>query len=141
MYILEARHSQAEAILAEPSPLIELGEAHGGGHGLFQGQCGLTSDNVVSLNVVQGNGTAIMVNATTNPDLWWAMRGAGHNFGNLYVWYSGMLWILLMLQQIFTILTKVEHSQCPWSHRMELPCEWVHTRILHKYPIQESINS
>ena len=22
-----------------------------------------------------------MVNETNNPDLWWAMRGAGHNFG------------------------------------------------------------
>lgn len=41
----------------------------------------MISDNVVHMNVVLANGTAIDVNATTNPDLWWAMRGAGHNFG------------------------------------------------------------
>ena len=42
---------------------------------------GLISDNLVSLNVVLANGSAIMVNETNNPDLWWATRGAGHNFG------------------------------------------------------------
>ncbi|KAJ5741064.1 FAD-binding domain-containing protein [Penicillium malachiteum] len=33
------------------------------------------------MNVVLGNGKAIMVNETSHPDSWWAMRGAGHNFG------------------------------------------------------------
>ncbi|KAB8235183.1 FAD-binding oxidoreductase [Aspergillus alliaceus] len=58
-----------------------VGPALGGGHGLFQGRYGLISDNIVSLNVVLGNGTATTVNATHNSDLWWAMLGAGHNFG------------------------------------------------------------
>ncbi|KAJ5689703.1 FAD-binding domain-containing protein [Penicillium macrosclerotiorum] len=57
-----------------------VGPALGGGHGLFQGQYGLISDNLVSLNMVLGNGTAITVNETNNSDLWWAMLGAGHNF-------------------------------------------------------------
>ena len=42
---------------------------------------GLISDNFVSLNVILANGSAIMVNEMNNSDLWWAMRGAGHNFG------------------------------------------------------------
>ena len=57
------------------------GPGLGGGHGPYQGLYGLISDNFVSLNVVLANGSAIVVNETTNADLWWAMRGAGHNFG------------------------------------------------------------
>ena len=41
----------------------------------------MISDNLVNLNVVLGNGTAIRVNETTNPELFWGMQGAGHNFG------------------------------------------------------------
>lgn len=33
------------------------------------------------MNVVLANGTTVKVNENTNTDLWWAMRGAGHNFG------------------------------------------------------------
>ncbi|KAL7755536.1 hypothetical protein ACKLNR_014634 [Fusarium oxysporum f. sp. zingiberi] len=33
------------------------------------------------MNLVLANGTAVKVNDTSHPDLWWAMRGAGHNFG------------------------------------------------------------
>ena len=33
------------------------------------------------MNVVLGNGTMITVDKTRHSDLWWAMRGAGHNFG------------------------------------------------------------
>lgn len=58
-----------------------LGPALGGGHGLQQGKYGLTMDHWVNLNVVLANGTTVQVNETHNSDLWWAMRGAGHNFG------------------------------------------------------------
>jgi hypothetical protein len=58
-----------------------LGPALGGGHGLQQGKHGLTSDHFVNLNVVLANGTAARINKNSHPDLWWAMRGAGHNFG------------------------------------------------------------
>lgn len=58
-----------------------FGAGLGGGHGLLEGQYGLVIDNIIHLNVVLADGTAIGVNATSYPDLWWAMRGAGHNFG------------------------------------------------------------
>ena len=41
----------------------------------------MISDNIVNMNVVLANGTTVKVNENTNTDLWWAMRGAGHNFG------------------------------------------------------------
>jgi hypothetical protein len=56
-----------------------LGPALGGGHGWLQGHHGLVSDQFVSMNVVLANGTMKTIDA--NSDLWWAMKGAGHNFG------------------------------------------------------------
>ncbi|KAI2618206.1 hypothetical protein GGR54DRAFT_606504 [Hypoxylon sp. NC1633] len=58
-----------------------MGPALGGGHGRFEGLYGLISDNFVHLNVVLANGSEIGVNATSYDDLFWAMKGAGHNFG------------------------------------------------------------
>lgn len=55
--------------------------ALGGGHGFLQGRYGLVSDQILSLDVVLANGTAIVVSDTSHPDLFWAMQGAGHNFG------------------------------------------------------------
>lgn len=45
------------------------------------GYAGLISDNIVEMDVVTANGSEIKVSATSNPDLYWGMRGAGHNFG------------------------------------------------------------
>ncbi|KAJ5897015.1 uncharacterized protein N7473_006414 [Penicillium subrubescens] len=56
-----------------------LGPGLGGGHGWLQGHHGLVADQFVSMNVVLANGTLTKIDA--HSDLWWAMKGAGHNFG------------------------------------------------------------
>ncbi|KAL8646384.1 MAG: hypothetical protein Q9210_006173, partial [Variospora velana] len=48
---------------------------------VYMGYAGLISDNIVEMDVVTANGSEIKVSATSNPDLYWGMRGAGHNFG------------------------------------------------------------
>ncbi|KAF1850365.1 FAD-binding domain-containing protein [Cucurbitaria berberidis CBS 394.84] len=53
----------------------------GGGHGWLQGRYGLAADQLISARIVLANGTAISVCEESNPDLFWAIRGAGHNFG------------------------------------------------------------
>ncbi|PSN62050.1 FAD-binding domain-containing protein [Corynespora cassiicola Philippines] len=58
-----------------------VGVALGGGHGVLQGYHGFLTDQILSLRVVTANGTLVTVSPTENTDLWWAMRGAGHNFG------------------------------------------------------------
>lgn len=55
--------------------------ALGGGHGLLQGRYGLLSDQIISLEMILANGTAIQVSSSSNPDLFWAVQGAGHSFG------------------------------------------------------------
>ncbi|KAI0124765.1 hypothetical protein BJ170DRAFT_685647 [Xylariales sp. AK1849] len=68
-----------------------IGPALGGGHGLQEGKHGLTMDHFVNLNVVLADGSTVQVNETSNPDLWWAMRGAGHNFG-IVTSYESKIW-------------------------------------------------
>lgn len=57
-----------------------LGPGLGGGLGRYMGFYGLVSDNLIDMNVVLGDDT-ITVSHSSAPDLCWAMRGAGHNFG------------------------------------------------------------
>lgn len=53
----------------------------GGGHGWLQGRYGLEADQLISTRLVLANGTVTTVSEESNPDLFWAIRGAGHNFG------------------------------------------------------------
>ncbi|KAI0201500.1 putative FAD-dependent oxygenase [Astrocystis sublimbata] len=56
-----------------------LGPALGGGHGWLQGHHGLVADQFVSMNIVLADGTQQTIDSSS--DLWWAMQGAGQNFG------------------------------------------------------------
>ena len=53
----------------------------GGGIGWLNGKHGLACDNVLSMDVVTADGQLCTVNADQHQDLFWAMRGAGGNFG------------------------------------------------------------
>jgi hypothetical protein len=52
-----------------------------GGIGLMARQYGLTIDRVVAASIVTADGKLRRASATSEPDLFWAVRGAGANFG------------------------------------------------------------
>ncbi|KAI5854502.1 hypothetical protein GGS23DRAFT_590635 [Durotheca rogersii] len=95
------------------------GPALGGGHGRLEGLYGLVSDNIIHLNVVLADGSAIGVNASSHSDLYWAMQGAGHNFGivtslemkiyprEVETWhYHNYIWTGDKLETVFEELNK-----------------------------------
>jgi len=57
------------------------GLATTGGIGFLARRHGLTIDHVVAAELVLADGTLVRADADTRPDLLWAVRGAGGNFG------------------------------------------------------------
>jgi hypothetical protein len=69
----------------------------GGGISFFSNKHGWACDNVESYEVVTASGKIINVSYTSYPDLYWALRGGGNNFGvvtnfKLDAYPLGLMW-------------------------------------------------
>jgi FAD/FMN-containing dehydrogenase len=53
----------------------------GGGLGWLMSKYGLAADNLLALELVTAKGDVLQVDASSHPDLFWAVRGGGGNFG------------------------------------------------------------
>ncbi|KAI9752305.1 MAG: hypothetical protein M1835_001107, partial [Candelina submexicana] len=69
----------------------------GGGNSFFAARYGFVCDNVRGFEVVLGNGTVVIADNSTNPDLFQALKGGSNNLGivtrfDIFAFEQGHIW-------------------------------------------------
>ncbi|MGY2874953.1 FAD/FMN-containing dehydrogenase [Marmoricola sp. URHA0025 HA25] len=79
---VDAAAAVGHAVLHGSSPDVGIaGYSLGGGMGWYARKLGLAANSLTAVEVVIGDGTLVRADAVHNPELFWAVRGGGGNFG------------------------------------------------------------
>ncbi len=80
--VLEASVTAGQTVVTGTAGSVGMaGLALGGGYGPQLGSAGLASDMIVGAEVVLADGSIVLADSGNEPDLFWALRGGGGNFG------------------------------------------------------------
>ncbi|KAK3395742.1 hypothetical protein B0T20DRAFT_487168 [Sordaria brevicollis] len=80
--VIPRLHAEGREMTVGSFPCVGThGVLLGGGMGRLMGKHGLMIDSLLRIKVALWNGTIVEASETSHPDLFWGMRGAGHNFG------------------------------------------------------------
>ncbi|KAL9079555.1 MAG: hypothetical protein Q9157_001552 [Trypethelium eluteriae] len=93
----------------------------GGGYFHFSAMYGLAADNVKNFELVLANGTVMNASVTENPDLYWALKGGGPNFGIVTrfevnsvpvrnIWYNVSVYPNSQVPAIFDAMTEWQEN-------------------------------
>jgi FAD/FMN-containing dehydrogenase len=111
---VEAAAAVDRAVLHGSSPDVGVvGYSLGGGMGWYARRLGLQTNSVTAAQVVLADGSVVRADAGHEPDLFWALRGGGGNFGvvtelefrsyEITAPYAGMLlWDWAHAEQVFS---------------------------------------
>jgi len=79
---VDAAAAHGRAVLHGSSPDVGIaGYSLGGGIGWYARKLGLATNSLTAVELVIADGTLVRADATTNPELFWAVRGGGGSFG------------------------------------------------------------
>lgn len=96
-----------------------LGATLGGGLGRLIGLYGMGVDQLLAVNYVDATGRSTKITPDANPDLWWAVTGAGPNFGivtsavyksypvaqaNNTAWYGALVYDPSQLEAVIAVI-------------------------------------
>ncbi|WP_211878261.1 FAD-binding oxidoreductase [Pseudarthrobacter albicanus] len=82
----------------------------GGGMGWLTARAGLSCDNLVSAEIVTADGRTVTASQDDNPELFWALRGGGGNFG-IVTTFEFALHDVPQLTQLGMFFWDVEHGR------------------------------
>lgn len=83
-----------------------------GGYGWHSRKYGLSLDNILSMEVVTADGKLVKASADENPDLFWALRGGGGNFGIVTSFEFKLYPIGSKIWQLFTFHPVSDSKKC-----------------------------